>query len=161
MTKRAAVDPLPDPISRLLAVFALLRILVRVITAEVREAKAALAPLLPGEEESDRRCLEDKLTLPMRLDRDSDLLLARLAPLHALAEAVLQGAASGRDQAEEDHDAVLARLAAAMADSASPAGGTLRRLRETLEVNDGPGAQAKLKSERIQSPGGSGKGKDT
>lgn len=144
----------------MLALFALLKILVRVIDAEVREAKAALAPLLPGEEESNRRCLEDTLTLPMRLDRDSDLLLARLAPLLALAEAVLQGAASGRDQAEEDHDAVMARLAAAMVDPASPAGEILRRLSEMLKAGDDPIGRPKLKSERIQSPGGSGGGED-
>lgn len=150
--------PLPEPITRLLAVFALLKVLTRVMAAEVREAKEGLGPLLPGPEEYDRLSESHRPTLAMRLEADADVLLERLDSVIALAEAALRNAARGADEPAESHDAVLARLTDAMADPASPAGETLRRLREKLAPSAGPAVQAKLKSERIQSPGGSGDG---
>lgn len=151
MAPRETAAPLPGPLIRLLAVFAALRILVRVVAAEVREAKAGLGPLLPAPEEYDRLSEAHQPTLPMRLEADADVLLERLASVLALAEVALRNVEHGVDEPEEDHDTVMTRLAAAMADPASPAGETLRRLRELLAAGDGPADQAKLESERIQS----------
>lgn len=151
MTARRGAEPSREPISALLAWFALVRMVLRVFISEVEQARRALAPLLPDEDEQERRCETDTLTLPTRLDRDAGLLEGRLAGALGLVEAALRGAAPSQDEQEEDHGAVMERLAAEMADPTSPVGETLRRLREALEPRVEPAVPRRAKSERIQS----------
>ena len=138
------------PLSRMLALFALLRAVLRVLISEIEQARLAIGPLLPSEREQEERCEADTLTLPMRLDRDARLLRSRLANALALVDAVLRGIASGRDQPELHHEIVLARLAAEMAKPGSTAGETLRRLRDALEPSAQAAGQVQPRSERIQ-----------
>lgn len=80
-----------DPVAEMMALLSSMEMTLEGFAPRLEEARAALALLLPGEEETDRRCEAGDLTPAMRLDRDAELLVTeRLPPALALLRSVRQ-----------------------------------------------------------------------
>lgn len=105
-----------DPVAGMLVVFATLEATLRAFVPWLEEARLALAPVLPDDEEMARRAQSDTLTRPMQLETDARLLLARLDPLLALVRTARQITPNTAEaEGEPDDQRPTARLLRALA----------------------------------------------
>lgn len=95
------------PVAGMLSLLATLESTIRAFLPWIESAHEALTPLLPGEEEIERRAEADTLTRPMQLARDAGFLVARLDTLLALLRTAQESDPASGEPSEAVDESLL------------------------------------------------------